>query len=111
MVLFRTDSALQRGMVLCFRKNYLTPFAGISVPRCGQIGFCQTSYPVAEVRRTWVIFFVHCYAGFLYVYLCDILASLPLFVVRMCKCCLHSGTISNSASKYSFIDKFHFQKL
>jgi len=72
---------------------------------------CQASFPVAEVRRIWVIFFVYSYAGLLFVYLCDVLASPPLFVVRMCKCCLHSGTLSNSASKYSFNDKLHFQKL
>jgi len=48
---------------------------------------------------------------FLFVYMCDTLASLPLFVVTMCKCCLHSGTFSNSASKYSFIDKLYFKKL
>lgn len=94
-----------------FPQELFNAFCGCISSSFWSYWVCQASFPVAEVRHTWVFFFVRSYAGLLFVYLCDILASPPLFVVRMCKCFLHSGTFSNSASKYSFIDKLHFQKL
>jgi hypothetical protein len=67
----------QKSHGLVFPQESFNVFCGCISSSFWSYRVCQTSYPVAEVRRSWVIFFVHSSAGFLFVYLCDILAVSP----------------------------------